>query len=526
MTALHLETTACISRLSLISTLWMLLSVLSACSVAREPELPFTADWRNPVLPALVQPDRFPAPTPPTPVTVDDVIAESAFLADDIARKRFDLVAEGVPCGAVFNELADHASIALSVHLPLDAVVWLRVLQRPLDEVLASLAVQCGCRTELSANRLDVLPDRAFVRHYLVDYLNVNRDFDTEYTVDLHVGTPSREAVVSRASSASSLQTTVSSRPWDAVVDGITAIVEAAGEPQSRVVTVNREAGTVSVLARQTHHDAVQRYLDHVVSRLQRQVLIEASVIEIALDERHALGVDWQQLTQRGGWSWIQHMGSGIAVGEEVGGAVLQYNSIDGRQGVTAAVKVLQQFGDVRVVSTPRLIALNNQPSVLKVVNNTVYFSLDVDREVNGDTGLERQSVRSTIHTVPVGLMMHVTPQIASDGVVSLNVRPSVSRIVRYARDPNPTLAAVGVRNDVPEIQVREIDTTLRVRSGQTVALGGLRQLSDGSYRDAVPGLERLPWIGRLFASRDSARQQIELLILLTPHVLPVEGLA
>lgn len=494
---------------------------LSACANTRDPEPPFSADWRNPVLPALVQPDRYPVPAPAS--TEADTLVDTAVLAEDIALNRFDLVAEGVPCGAVFNELAEHASVSLAVHVPLKAAVWMRAQQRPLDELLESLASQCGCRTELHANRLDILPDRAFLRHYRVDYLNATRSFETAYTVDLHVGTPSREAVASRASSASSLQTAVSSQPWDAVVDGITALVDAAGDAESRVVNVNREAGLVSVLARQSHHTDVKRYLDHIVSRMQRQVLIEASVIEIALDERHALGVDWQQLAQPDGWSWVQHLGSRIEVGAESGGAVLQFNSTDTRHSVAAAVKVLQQFGDVRVVSTPRLIALNNQPSVLKVVNNTVYFSLDVDREVNGETGLERQSVRSTIHTVPVGLMMHVTPQIDSGGVVSLNVRPSVSRIIRYARDPNPTLAAVGVRNDIPEIQVREIDTSLRVRSGQTVALGGLRQLTDGSHRGAVPGLERLPLVGRLFTARDSARHQVELLILLTPHVLPLE---
>jgi len=125
---------------------------------------------------------------------------------------------------------------------------------------------------------------------------------------------------------------------------------------------------------------------------------------------------------------------------------------------------------------------------------------------------------------VPIGLVLHVTPQISERGEVLMNIRPSISRVVRYASDPNPTLAEAGVQNDIPEIQTRELDTTLRVRSGHTVALGGLRQLSDGTHRETVPGLDRLPLIGNLFRSRGVERRQVELLILLTPHVLPSDG--
>ncbi|MEM6984995.1 MAG: hypothetical protein AAF499_00520 [Pseudomonadota bacterium] len=505
-------------------TILSLSAILFGCAAVRAPDRSASANWSNPVLPALVQPDPYPEPARADADWLGKSDEFNAAILDEFdAQSRFDLVAEGVPCGEVFTELARHASLSLAVQLPLDASVWLRVSERPLAELLEAVSSQCHCRTVLEPGVIKVLPDIPYLHSYAVDYLNIRREFTTALNVDMRVGAKSNEAVSSSATSTSSLQSALQTDPWQTVVEGLEGMLEQTTDDNRRV-SVHREAGLITVNARRATHAAVQRYLDRIVSRLQRQVLIEASVIEIALDERHASGVDWRRVAENSGLGWVQSLGSGINAGAEEGGAVLQYSSASGSHSTTTAVKLLQQFGDVRVISTPRLVALNNQPSVLKVVDNTVYFSLDVATEVNSERGLEKQSVKSTIHTVPVGLVMHVTPQISKAGAVSMNIRPSISRIVRYARDPNPALAVAGVSNDIPEIQVREIETTLRVRSGHTVALGGLRQLTDGTHRDTVPGLERIPFIGRLFRSRNAARQQVELLILLTPHVLPAEG--
>lgn len=502
-------------------------SLSGGCTVVRAPDTIVTPDWSRPVLPALIQPedyhrsdlgDRAPAPREPG-------LVEPSILARPVALRRFDLVAEGVACGDVFSELAQHASMSLSVQVPLEKRVWLTLAKRPLDELLSLVARQCACRAHAVRDRIEILPDTPYLHSYSLDYLNIQRGFDTVMNVDTRVGAPGDDATSGAASSSARLETSLVSDPWGNLMQAIKMIVESIEQSEAALVTAQREAGLITVSARQTTHRAVQDYLDKVVSRLQRQVLIEASVIEVALDERHASGVDWLRMAELDGLSWVQSLGSRISAGDAAGGAVLQFTSKNGSHSTTAAVKLLQQFGDVRVVSSPRIVALNNQPSVLKVVDNTVYFSLDIDRELDRDSGVESQSVKTTIHTVPVGLIMHVTPQISASGAVSMNIRPSISRIVRYALDPNPSLADAGVRNEVPEIQVRELETTLRVKSGSTVALGGLRQLTDGSNRDAVPGLERLPLLGNLFRSRDASKQQVELLILLTPHVLPVEGM-
>ncbi len=497
-----------------------------ACAPLRAPQTPASIEWPRPILPALNHSDS----TPPIYTTAPDPDPDrlmQELVGVDVTRDRFDVLAEGVAAGDVFAGLAEHASLSLAVHLPLTNPVWLHLKDRPLRELLDAVAGQCGCRYRLLADRLDILPDEPYLDSYSVDYLNIRREFHTDLRVDTRVGNlATSSAAVQGDASSTALAAQSIADPWQTVLQGLALILGISLEQLPDVVGANREAGLVTVRATQSKHTEVERYLTRVVARLHRQVLIEASVIEVALDERHVTGIDWQQIATAGGIGWVQQLGGGLVDPPSGSGAVLQFADNTSTHTTAATVKLLQQFGDVRVVSSPRIVALNNQPSVLKVVDNAVYFSLNVDSVVNGDLGVDRQSVETAIHTVPIGLVLHVTPQISEHGDVLMNIRPSVTRVVRYARDPNPSLALAGVQNDIPEVQTREIETTLRVKSGYTVALGGLRQLSDGNLRDEVPGLAKLPFIGSAFRSRDVERRQVELLILLTPRVLSASGSA
>ena len=140
--------------------------------------------------------------------------------------------------------------------------------------------------------------------------------------------------------------------------------------------------------------------------------------------------------------------------------------------------------------------------------------SLSEQRAANSDQRDRQYS--TTVRTVPVGLTLQVTPQVAKSGQVTLNVRPTVSRITRYRRDPNPLFSDSGVTNQVPEIAVREMESTLRVRNGETVAIGGLMEHQTGAEDQRVPLLSRIPLLGRLFRAERRSNRKSELLILLT----------
>ena len=143
---------------------------------------------------------------------------------------------------------------------------------------------------------------------------------------------------------------------------------------------------------------------------------------------------------------------------------------------------------------------------------------MNVDRQQSLDS-IER-STETQIHTVPVGLVMNVTPQISADNSVMLNVRPSLSRILGFVNDPNPELSSANLTNGVPEIQVREMESVLRVPSGSVAVIGGLMQSVQDDRNQQLPGQGGLPRVGALFAQKQRQRQRTELFIVIKPTVI------
>ncbi len=317
---------------------------------------------------------------------------------------------------------------------------------------------------------------------------------------------------------------------------GLANAVNASGSPLLQVtllpddVSVNPLAGTVNVLGTEKQHALIQEYLDKVTSAAQRQVLIEATIAEVRLTDRYRAGVDWSKVAVSGAITFDQSLLAGnLGTPPSFTVGYANPNSVLGN--VAGAIRLLEQFGNTRVLSSPKLMAMNNQTALLKVVDNLVYFSIEASTATT--QGAQTQTFNTTAHTVPVGVIMSLTPQINENGQVTLNVRPTISRILDFANDPNPSLCSADIlktlgkclANPVPQVQTREMESVLQVGSGQTVILGGLMQDDAGRSRDAVPGLGNLPNVGNvsvgdLFAYRDDNVQKTELVIFLRPTVI------
>jgi len=192
--------------------------------------------------------------------------------------------------------------------------------------------------------------------------------------------------------------------------------------------------------------------------------------------------------------------------------------SADAAGNIFATLKLLEQFGNARVLSSPKLMALNNQTALLKVVRNQVYFTVQSTVLTTVNAG-STTNVTTTARTVPIGLVMSMTPQINDNGQVTLTVRPTVTSQVGVVADPNPTLADRNLRNEIPVVEVREIESVLQVVSGQTAILGGLIKDEVDRNRNQVPGLGNTR-AGDLFAYRNELARKSELVIFLRPVVV------
>ncbi len=288
-------------------------------------------------------------------------------------------------------------------------------------------------------------------------------------------------------------------------------------------VIAHPESGVLMVRANSRLQKKVQEFISEVTTSAQRQVLIEATIVEVQLSDQFQSGVDWAKVSEstRSFSSFQQSViGSNLSSAPftQLTFNIANPNLFSGT--FTSTVKMLETFGKTKVISSPKIMALNNQTALLKVVQEKVYFTVDVDVTDATASGPATRTFTSNLHTVPVGVVMSVTPQISESSQVSLNVRPTISNIIGYKADPVPKLYNINIENLVPEIEVREIESTLKLSSGQVAVLGGLIRDSVENKREGLPWFSRLPVVGTLTSYRDDTTSKIELVIFLRPIVI------
>jgi len=453
----------------------------------------------------------------------------------------YTVVAKDVPVTDLLFSLARDAGLDLDIQADSERTITINAVEQPLSNILARIANQAGLRFELSASNLIIQEDLPYWHNYLVDYVNVSRNAIGEVGVATQIatsgGTVAEETTGGQSDRNGNLsKTTVASKSsndfWAVIENSLMSLLTAdrggSSGPTSPAefdpVIVNSMAGVVTVLATQRDHQEAQRYLDKVAANSQRQVLIEMTIVEVELSDHYQAGVDWQRLSDNAGAG-----SNGISIEADLLGANLStspfvslgFNSMDtDGSGISAGVRLLQQFGDTKVLSSPKIMALNNQTALLKVVNEEVFFTIELDIRDATVNIPERRTFTSEIHTVPVGLVLSVTPQISDRGYVSLHIRPTISRITGFAIDPAPRLADAEFDNLIPEIQVREIETLLQVLDGRTIVLGGLMQNEIVKQEDGIPGLSRIPKIGGLFSYTSDELVKTELVIFLRPTIV------
>ena len=480
----------------------------------------------------------------------------------------YSVVVTDVPVRDVLFALSRDARVNVDITGDIRGNITMNAIDQTLPQILDRISRQVSLRYQLDNGSLIVSADEPFWRNYRVDYVNLARGSEGEVTVATQVATTGLsnvggeggESGGSDSGGSNVSRTTVRSIGdndfWAMLEDNIRQIVTgqgASGESSAPVaattdaagaapaatsaaaavadpVVVNPIAGVISVQGTQHQHNLVQNFIEEVTTNAKRQVLIEVTIVEVNLSDEYQAGVDWARVSSQGGLGK-----DGISIGSELLGDALgvppvfslSYNNFDADgSGYSGTLKLLQQFGDTKVLSSPRVMALNNQTAMLKVVDERVYFTIESETiESTGPGIAPRTIVTSEVRTVPVGFIMSVTPQVNRNGNVSLNVRPTITRITGFVVDPAGYLQEdVEFENLVPEIHVNEIESLLEVADGQTVVMGGLMTDEITRNSDEVPMLGRLPGLGNLFKYRDDAVRKSELVLFIRPTVIHGAG--
>jgi len=463
----------------------------------------------------------------PAPVTQMPVVPEPT---PAVAQETFSVVVTEVPLDQLLFTLARDAKINVDVHPGLSGKVTLNAIDQTLLQILDRIAAQVPIRYHFEDQLLVVEPDQPYLRSYYIDYVNLTRSSNTVNSISTQIATTGGSAVESSTgggsdsgsgnNSSTAVKSASDNQFWADLKKNIAGMLglDNADAATDISVIVSSETGLLTVRATHKQHLVIQEYLDRLMHSAKRQVLIEATVVEVELNKNYQFGVDWSALNDNGtGFSFNQEL-----LGTNLNSPptfTIDYFGNSGWGTIASTVKMLQEFGNVKVLSSPKIMAINNQTALLKVVENVVYFTIESDTVTNTNSpGLS--TFTTTPHTVAVGFFMSVTPQISREDAVILNVRPTISRVTGYVNDPNPQLAAENIESRIPQIQVREMESVLRVRSGQIAVLGGLIQDTIDLKDKGIPGLTSLDVVGDAFTYRNNQHKKSELVIFLRPRVV------
>ena len=464
----------------------------------------------------------------------------------------FTVVVNNVPTKELLFAIARDANIEIDIHEGITGRVTLNAIDVTFDQILDRISRQAPIRYTRINDVVRVEPDAPFLKHYEISYVNITRTSESAIAIATEVSSTGAGGEGSGKVgnlSSTEIQNSSTHQFWNTLVDNLERILQQTEQSRSESefgeeasvatvanevsgieagatntgirsnnphIIVSPESSLLSVFASQQQHHKIQEYLDLALSGAQRQVFIEATIVEVELNDDYQAGVDWSNLVKAGeeGFSFNQALTGTNLINPPV--TTLTYSNPGNRYDLNATVKLLNQFGDAKVLSTPKILALNNQTALLKVVDNRVYFTINV--ETDTEDGLVTRTFESVIHTLPVGLVMSVTPQTSGDGRITLNVRPTISRILRFVPDPNPALG--DTESLVPEVSVREIETILRVNNGDVAVIGGLMQDNRSNSTDGVPRVSKLPYVGDLFSFKNNRASKSELVIFLKPMVV------
>lgn len=525
--------------------------------------------------PSHIQPQKAQAEgTIPAPVQVAPVLPTPTAAP---RAETYSVVVNNVRVQDLLFALARDAKLNVDIHPDVTGTVTLNAIDQTLPQLLSRIARQVDMRYETDGPNLMVMRDTPVLRTYRIEYVSASRNVKMQSTSSTQfAGTTGAGAAGgggSTTGATATIDVAADNKLWESIVQNVkeilretdkilpaptvaapaqaapaggaaqaapgqpaatTAQPSPAAQPQATAsfqeaasVIGNRESGVLFVRATSRQHEKVQEFLDQVMANVKRQVLIEATIAEVQLNNLYERGIDWQRFRPLGssaGFTFRQSPTGTPAAVDATTGFILGYATGPGANIVLNALKLLESFGDVRVLSSPKISVLNNQVALLRVTRDIVYFTITPSTTpitVAGGSGnlAIQQAFTTTPNVAAEGFMMSVLPQINEADTVVLNVRPTIRRRVDFATDPNPALSAAAP-NRIPVFETRELDSILRLQSGQVAVLGGLMQDQVENTEDGIPGVRNVPGIGQLLSQRKDQTRKTELVIFLRATVL------
>ncbi len=469
--------------------------------------------------------------------------------AISMPEPRLRIAAHDVDAVEFFGSLFKGSRYSVAVHPGVAGQISVELKDVTLTEVLAVVGDMYGFDVQRKGNVFHVYPAGLRTETIPVNYLMMSRRGLSRTSVSTggvasndnnssnnnnfdNANNSTNNSTSNRSSNGSSnsdsngtrIETDTNSDYWTDLRDTLQTLI---GSGDGRAVITSPQAGLVTIRAYPKELKAVREFLNQSESHLKRQVVLEARILEVALNEGYEQGVDWSGLSA----SWDGNKGitgGGSLTPSTIANTPNQiFSALGGGAGFkisdgnfNVAVNLLKTQGDVNTLSSPRVTATNNQKAVIKVGTDEYFVTNASTTITTNSSGVSDKTPNVELTPFFSGIALDVTPQIDEEGKVLLHIHPSV--IDTEEQNKVIDMGTTGGKLELPlaKSSIRESDTVVQANNGDIIVIGGLMKTDKQEIVSKVPLLGDIPWVGEAFTNRRESTKKVELVILLKPTVV------
>lgn len=448
----------------------------------------------------------------------------------DAPEKRFDISVKNAPARSFFTGLVSGTPYNMVLSPDISGTISLDLKNVTIQEALDAVRDLYGYDYQETPYGFEVMPPSLQTQVFSVNYLDIQRDGTSTTSLTsgevTSVGTQNGGGTSGGTStptsggtgaqqttppSSSVVKSTFKSDFWANLQTTLTTMV---GTDGGRQVVVNPQAGIVMVRGFPKDLRSVAQYLDTIQNHMNRQVILEAEILEVTLNDQYKTGINWKalNLTQGDANPLTNPFNS-----KSNPSPFMVFHSGTENTRFESLIQLLETQGTVQVLSSPRISTLNNQQAIIKVGSSSFYVTSVTSNQSSGTSTTTSSSVGLTPFFS--GITLDVTPQISQLGEIVLHVHPSISKVVDDQKSVDLGASQGILQLPLAKSTVRESDDIVRAKNGQVIVIGGLMERKADEELTSTPGASRVPFFGSLFRSTDQTSNKTELVILLRPVV-------